>query len=370
MKRERAKRFIQIFMAAVLVFASVLPLQAEETSAKLNKTSITIVAGKTYTLELTGVSSKVKWSTAKKSIAQVKSIDQTKAKVTAKKAGTTKITAKVSGKKYICKVKVVSAKIFYKSKTLNTGEAFKLKIKGKSTPKWKSSDTSVAKVNSKGKVTAKKPGKATITATIGVSQLKCKVTVKASRWDKLLDKYSSDDAVNQLIFVQYTGGAKADVMMYDKTENGWKRILNCQGYVGKKGINKKKEGDKKTPTGVYNLTSGFGIKSNPGTDLSYVKVNKYLYWCTDKENYNQLIDTREISHKCQGEHLIKFVPYYNYGMFLDYNSSNTYKKGSAIFLHCTGSKKYTAGCIAVSQKNMIKILQNAEEGVKICIYKK
>lgn len=370
MKKKRIKAFVQIMLAAVLILTSVLPLQAQETSLKLNKTNITMVAGKTYILKLSQATEKIKWSTAKKSIAQVKSIDQTSAKVTAKKTGTTKITAKAGGKKYTCKVKVVSAKLSAKNKTLTTEDSFTLKIKGKNTSKWKSSDTSVAKVNSKGKVTAKKPGKVTITATIGVSQLKCKVTVKASKWDKLLDKYLADEAVNQLVFVKYTGGTKADVMMYDKTDTGWNCVLECQGYVGKKGINKKKEGDKKTPSGVYNLTSGFGIKSDPGTSMPYVKVNKYLYWCADKEHYNQLIDTREVPHKCHGEHLIKFVPHYNYGMFLDYNSSHTYKKGSAIFLHCTGSSKYTAGCIAVSEKNMIKILKNAEEGAKICIYRK
>ena len=43
---------------------------------------------------------------------------------------------------------------------------------------------------------------------------------------------------------------------------------------------------------------------------------------------------------------------------------------SAIFLHCTGSNPYTAGCIAVSQKNMLKIIRAAQPGAKICIYKK
>ena len=68
--------------------------------------------------------------------------------------------------------------------------------------------------------------------------------------------------------------------------------------------------------------------------------------------------------------MIDYIPQYNYGMVLDYNSACTYGAGSAIFLHCKGTGSYTAGCIAVSQKNMIKILNNAEQGAKICIYKK
>lgn len=63
--------------------------------------------------------------------------------------------------------------------TLKEGEEKALKVKGaKESVKWKSSDKSVASVSSKGVVKAKKPGKATITATCGKHTLKCKVTVE------------------------------------------------------------------------------------------------------------------------------------------------------------------------------------------------
>ena len=55
----------------------------------------------------------------------------------------------------------------------------KLQLKNiKSKVTWSSSDSSVASVNSKGKVTAKKKSKATITATAGDVQKKCKVKVE------------------------------------------------------------------------------------------------------------------------------------------------------------------------------------------------
>lgn len=53
--------------------------------------------------------------------------------------------------------------------------------------KWTSSNTEIAKVSRKGKVTAKKIGSATITAKIGARKLKCKVTVKpASEADSVI----------------------------------------------------------------------------------------------------------------------------------------------------------------------------------------
>ena len=69
---------------------------------KLNATKKTIDKGKTYTLKVSGTSKKVKWSSSNKSVATVSS----KGKVTAKKAGTATISAKVSGKTLKCKITV------------------------------------------------------------------------------------------------------------------------------------------------------------------------------------------------------------------------------------------------------------------------
>lgn len=191
----------------------------------------------------------------------------------------------------------------------------------------------------------------------------------ASIQQNLLTRYASDSATRQLIFVQCTGGSNAELKMYGKTDTGWDELLSCPAFIGKNGMGKAKEGDSKTPEGIFGLPIAFGIKDDPGAKIPYVKVNENLYWCGDEQYYNQLIDITEKPHACQGEHLIDYAPQYNYGMFIDYNKEGIYGEGSAIFLHCTGSKNYTAGCVAVSEKDMIKILQNAEEGTKICICK-
>lgn len=63
-------------------------------------------------------------------------------------------------------------------KSLYAGSAYTLKINGKTTSgKWTSSNTKVATVSSKGKITAKAKGKATITAKIGKKKYQCAVTV-------------------------------------------------------------------------------------------------------------------------------------------------------------------------------------------------
>ena len=75
-------------------------------------------------------------------------------------------------------VQAVSIKLNTKKKSLNVGKTYTLKLsKTKKKVKWSSSNKKIATVNSKGKVTAKKKGTCTITAKIGKSKYKCKITV-------------------------------------------------------------------------------------------------------------------------------------------------------------------------------------------------
>lgn len=76
--------------------------KAKKNKVKINKTKATLNKGKKVTLKVSGIKSKVKWSSSKKSIATVTK----KGVVTAKKSGTSTITAKVGKKKFTCKVTV------------------------------------------------------------------------------------------------------------------------------------------------------------------------------------------------------------------------------------------------------------------------
>ena len=154
-----------------------------------------------------------------------------------------------------------------------------------------------------------------------------KSAVKKNRWTRLIQKYEKSEKVNQLIFVKYKGKSKADIILYKKVNGKFKKVFACAGYVGKNGINKKREGDKKTPTGTYGFTKAFGIKSNPGSKIKYIKLNSYLYWSADRKYYNQMIDIRKVKASRAGEHLIRYRPHYNYALAIDYNKKCIYKKG-------------------------------------------
>lgn len=74
-----------------------------QTPLTMSQSKLTITAGQSHKLSVTGASGTVKWSSSKKSVATVKS-----GKVTAKKAGKTTITAKSGNKTAKCVVTVKS----------------------------------------------------------------------------------------------------------------------------------------------------------------------------------------------------------------------------------------------------------------------
>lgn len=81
-------------------------------------------------------------------------------------------------------VEAASPKLSATKKTILVGQTFKLSVKNKGKYKvsYTSSKSSVASVTKKGTVTAKKNGKAVITAKVGKKKLKCTVTVKSNAY--------------------------------------------------------------------------------------------------------------------------------------------------------------------------------------------
>lgn len=83
----------------------------------------------------------------------------------------------------VCTVPVQAAgvRLSKSNMTMSKGKSYTLQVKGSADKvKWSSDKSSVVTVNAKGKVTAKKIGKAVITAKVGTQKLTCKVTVKKS----------------------------------------------------------------------------------------------------------------------------------------------------------------------------------------------
>ena len=146
--------------------------------------------------------------------------------------------------------------------------------------------------------------------------------------------------------------------------------LNC--CIGKNGVTKRKrEGDFKTPLGVFTIGKLFFRKDRikkPETLLSVIEIKKNMGWCDDinyPNKYNRII---KINNKIRHEKLKRKDNKYDLLIPINYNTKKTViGLGSCIFIHLTKNYKPTAGCIALKKKDFLIMLKIIKKNSKIKI---
>lgn len=172
---NRIRSFRVLAILILLVFTMLIPVEAQ--AAKLNRKTLTLQKGKTYTLKMQGTKKKTSWKISKPSIARVVRKTKTTIKIKAVRAGKTDVSCRVQGKTYKCKVQVVDPKLNVSKISMKIGSTKVLKVTGGTGQvKWSTSNRSFATVIN-GKVTAKKAGTVKIFATQNNKKLSCTVTV-------------------------------------------------------------------------------------------------------------------------------------------------------------------------------------------------
>ena len=156
------------------------------------------------------------------------------------------------------------------------------------------------------------------------------------------------------------------------TNNGKREeLLRTDAYVGRNGCDTdKREGDGKTPVGVYEIRRGFGLNTPPAVSIDYTQLQGGEQWVDDVDStrYNQWVtkDTTPVDWK-SAEDLTSETVAYKYVAVIEYNTDNIVNgAGSAIFLHCSKGRP-TSGCISVSEDAMVKILGLIKPGTHIAI---
>ena len=142
--------------------------------------------------------------------------------------------------------------------------------------------------------------------------------------------------------------------------------------IGKNGTSsKKREGDKKTPKGIFsigNLYYRADRMNKPFTKLKKIIIKKNMGWCDDVNNlkyYNKLI---KINKKIKYEKLYRKDYKYNLLILIKYNFQRpVIPNGSCIFLHLTNNYKPTAGCIGLKEKDFLILLKLITPNTKILI---
>lgn len=165
---------------------------------------------------------------------------------------------------------------------------------------------------------------------------------------------------SQIIVVTSPGGIKASMTLCQRNGNIWKPMFipSFRAVIGKNGIappGGKKEGDQKTPAGLYPVGETFGTQPMAlKMDYKYITAedkfiddgNHKLYntWVsgfTDAKSYESML-----------------IEPYTYGAVINYNRTPVSAgAGSAIFIHLWRSSKLpTAGCIALDKKHLLMLL--------------
>jgi L,D-peptidoglycan transpeptidase YkuD (ErfK/YbiS/YcfS/YnhG family) len=149
-----------------------------------------------------------------------------------------------------------------------------------------------------------------------------------------------------------------------KDHDHWKLASGpMEAAIGTNGFalpDEKREGDGKTPSGIFSLKRTFGYDKNVKTKMPYRQASEEDLWVDDPNapDYNQWVRQGETT-AASYEKMKREDDQYKYGIVIEYNTDPVIKgHGSAIFFHVwKGRDSPTAGCVAVSEEDIIRILE-------------
>ncbi len=147
---------------------------------------------------------------------------------------------------------------------------------------------------------------------------------------------------------------------------GWGSGLHSETSVG---LIKKREGDGKSPAGIFRLSAIFGFADPAGMKqlkMPYFHVTA-VSECVDDGNsqyYNTVLQRSDVPEPDwnSSEKMLKVGPQYALGVLVDHNTSATPGDGSCIFLHIWGYRgDPTIGCTAMSPSAMKEVAEWLDE---------
>ncbi|MFM7206676.1 MAG: L,D-transpeptidase [Planctomycetaceae bacterium] len=143
---------------------------------------------------------------------------------------------------------------------------------------------------------------------------------------------------------------------------GWGMGLHPEGLAGPT----KREGDGRSPAGVFDVGPAFGIADRLDTGLDYRPMTPH-HWCVDaagSPHYNRIVDDRDVGATAvRGtEPMRRDLHFdgdrcYAVGFVIGHNAGCTAGLGSCIFAHpWKEAAGTTAGCTAMAEADLREIL--------------
>jgi L,D-peptidoglycan transpeptidase YkuD (ErfK/YbiS/YcfS/YnhG family) len=174
---------------------------------------------------------------------------------------------------------------------------------------------------------------------------------------------------------------QGELQTFTRTSRGWQAAapvvpitIGTKGSAWGIGLHptsqsgpKKKEGDGRSPAGVFRIGKAFGYAESFDTALPYdaMTATDYCVDVSDSPLYNRIVDTKDVGEKAvegstepmrrdihvDGDHRYKI------GFVIEHNSEGGAALGSCIFAHIWKAPGVpTAGCTAMEEAAMAKLL--------------
>lgn len=163
---------------------------------------------------------------------------------------------------------------------------------------------------------------------------------------RLNDKVPADSRQAVAVYGKGPDSADATVVLYEKHGGNWQRRGSWPGHNGKKGWTPDhREGDKRSPVGVFTISDAGGVLPDPGAKLPYTHSPAFAaphYWPKSYWNDFDLVIAIDYN-RVRGT-----SP-------LDPTRPRGQEKGGSIWFHMDHGSG-TSGCVSISKSGMTELL--------------
>lgn len=175
----------------------------------------------------------------------------------------------------------------------------------------------------------------------------------------------------QVVLVIAAEQTQSTAMTYvlEYRNNRWELVMTAESNIGRTGFaepGQKREGDGKSPSGIFPLESAFGYAPKADTRMPYQQATPDDFWIDDPESplYNTWVRGKHDAKSW--EDMRRKDDLYKYGMVIGYNRKPVVKgHGSAIFMHVWKEKgKPTAGCVSLDEADLVTLLKHLDPDKK------
>jgi L,D-peptidoglycan transpeptidase YkuD (ErfK/YbiS/YcfS/YnhG family) len=192
------------------------------------------------------------------------------------------------------------------------------------------------------------------------------------------------DAARQLVVVVTPdwNSDRGTLRRYDRTASGWQQVgaqvavtVGRAGSAWGAGLHPaqaagplKREGDGRSPAGVFAIGAAFGYPERVQTGLEYQAMDA-SDWCVDVPGsplYNRIVDARQVGDEAvkgstepmRRDLHVNGDQRYRIGFVIDHNAAGADRAGSCIFAHVWKSPAdATSGCTAMADADLQDLLR-------------